>query len=71
MTWRWCAAQKLQPCPVCQAWRGGGTELEGGRQRKIGGAQGRRGPLSEEHREKIRASNAGRKRRPLDEEHKQ
>lgn len=72
-----CALQKLQPCPVCQQWRagdGGGSGLEAmdpsapDRGRKPGSR--RRAPLSEEHREKIRAAHAGRKRKPLDEEHK-
>jgi hypothetical protein len=39
-----------------------------GRARKRGSRS--RGPLSEEHKQKIRAANAGRKRKPLDEEHK-
>ncbi|BDA48311.1 probable APETALA2-like protein 2 at N-terminal half [Coccomyxa sp. Obi] len=78
---------KLELCPVCQGWRreggeappGGvslldadmdGMDLRAGRGRSRRGT-GRRGPLSNEHKEKIRASMSGRKRRPLTEAHKQ
>ena len=82
--WDLLHAQKLQPCPVCQQqqpWQEDGLESdfaeEGvnggsgrvGRSRRTSGAKPRR-PMSQEHRENIRAALAGRKRRPLDEDHK-
>ena len=75
-------AQKLQPCPVCQQWREGApadglSDLESmdpsladrTRPRRRSGPKVRR-PMTDEHRESIRAALAGRKRRPLDEDHK-
>ena len=61
-------------CPVCQQWNGssfgavGLSEPSQGQIRRSN--RSRRKPLSDEHKEKIRAALAGRKRKPLDEEHK-
>lgn len=63
----------LKPCPVCQQRDGSRPEaglLEPSRGQMRRSNRSRRKPLSEEHKEKIRAALAGRKRKPLDEEHK-
>ncbi len=46
-----------------------GSSSGTGRSRRTSGTKPRR-PMSQEHRENIRAALAGRKRRPLDEDHK-
>ena len=63
----------LKACPVCQQWTGSSPEgalLEPSRSQIRRSNRSRRKPLSDEHKEKIRAALAGRKRKPLDEEHK-
>lgn len=63
----------LKACPVCQQWNGSSSEaslLEPSRGQIRRSNRSRRKPLSDEHKEKIRAALAGRKRKPLDEEHK-
>lgn len=59
---------------MCQAqqWDASGSApiLEPSRSQVRRSNKSRRKPLSDEHKEKIRAALAGRKRKPLDEEHK-